>query len=160
MPVIELDMNLGIDELSMMMAQAMRNITGSDYGIYNRGGVRSILKKGLVTRYDVYKVYPWLQEGIYVVSVPGWYIKNVGRSTSYSIYPNDGLDNLIDDQYYSIALTEYHFIGGDGLKFKEYSMNSTYIDMPYAEAFIAIYSKDNATSYQLLLAELNSVRRK
>jgi 2',3'-cyclic-nucleotide 2'-phosphodiesterase (5'-nucleotidase family) len=158
-PVVYLDTNLKRDELCVMMAQAMRNITGSDFGIYNKGGVRNLLKRGLVTRYDVYKVYPWWQEGIYVVNVPGWYIKNIAQNSAYSVYPSDGIDSLIDDQYYSVAITEYHFIGGDGLKFREYSVNSTYIDIPYAEAFISIYSGENATGYQILMAELNKVRR-
>ena len=159
MPVTILDKGLGRTELCMLMAQALRNISGADFGLYNKGGVRSVLGEGLITRYDVYKVYPWWHEGIYVVEVPGWYIKDVAGSNAYAVYPSDEVDSIVDDQYYSIAITAYHFVGGDGLKFREYSVNWSYIDIPYAEAFISMYLDENATGYEALLAELNRVKQ-
>ncbi len=158
MPVTILDEGLGRDELCSLMAEALRNFTESDFGLYNKGGVRDVLGSGLVTRYDVYRVFPWWQEGIYVVYVPGWYIKEVAQRKAYSVYPSNDVDNIIDERYYSIAITAYHFVGGDGLLFRKYLVNYTYMDVPYAEAFITMLSDGNESRYRVLLAELSKVK--
>ncbi len=121
--------------LGTFVAYVMAHAVGADAGLINGGGIRDGLKAGPITNKDIYGVLPF-QNLIMKVSVKGADLESVlrhskdlpkrsgGKLQTYGIqYKTSGNELLITqvgkksfnpDEYYSIAISDFLYSGGDG----------------------------------------------
>ncbi len=71
------------------------------------GGIRSEFKKGKIRYEDVYKAFPFDNE-IYLIAIRGARLKAF-RGGNFAYYWNTPQNELIDNEYYNIATTNFVF---------------------------------------------------
>ncbi len=121
--------------LGALVAYAMAHAVGADAGLINGGGIRDGLKAGSISNRDIYGMLPF-QNLIMKISMKGADLESVlrhskdlpkrsgGKLQTYGIqYKTSGNELLITqvgkksfnpDEYYSIAISDFLYSGGDG----------------------------------------------
>jgi len=119
--------------LNNMVADAIREYSGSQIAIQNVGGIRAPILKGPITYGDVFEILPF-QNTLVTMTLSGAQLKQMlgrrvvgvsGLKVSWDITrtsPNrlvsatlfDGTP-LVDAAHYSVAISDFLAVGGDGL---------------------------------------------
>lgn len=100
-----------VSNLADYMARISREYTGSDIGLQNSGGTRSVINSGPITHADIYEVFPF-DNKVMSVEVLGSRLKTYLNRTSDSISYRDGINgiyDLNDNTYYRVAVNEYTY---------------------------------------------------
>lgn len=122
----------GESPLNNLIADAIRDAAGTQIGFYNVGGIRAILKKGVITRGQVFEILPF-QDTIVKMRLTGAEIRQVlsrrvlavsglrvvwngdlspaGRLVSVSLA---GGQPVQESERYTVAVNEFLAAGGDG----------------------------------------------
>ena len=130
--------SVGESPLNNLITDAMRRRVEADFAFTNFGGIRADMKRGPITRADVFRVLPFGNQ-IVTFHAPGRFIKNIleqklrggGRGLAISggkvivnrslpdgrrvVYMEIGGEPLEPDRLYRVATTDYLMEGNSGL---------------------------------------------
>ena len=146
------EVNSNITQLGVVVAETMRQITGTQIGLTNGGGIRRSLEKGNVTIGDMYEILPFdntlvtlevtgeelvqlIEHGVNTkgfgwgqfAGIKVWYDKETGKVSSIRL--NDGT-KIEKDKYYTVTVNDFMITGGDGYDFsKAKDIKDTHIVM-------------------------------
>ncbi|MEG1481361.1 multifunctional 2',3'-cyclic-nucleotide 2'-phosphodiesterase/3'-nucleotidase/5'-nucleotidase [Clostridium sp.] len=168
------DRDKGITKLGATVAEAMKEITNSDFAIMNGGGVRAPLYKGDITVGDMYRILPFdntivtmdmkgsdivkaLDHGIEPKDM-GWgqhagakvfYDKGAKEGSKVtSVRLKDG-SKIDPNKYYKVATNDFMAAGGDGYDFKN-AKNVKDTNLVLREAMKDKWAKDGITPVENL----------
>lgn len=175
------EVNSNITQLGVVVTETMRQLTGTQIGITNGGGIRRSLEKGNVTIGDMYEILPFdntlvtlevtgedlvklIEHGINTkgfgwgqfAGIKVWYDKETGKVSSIRL--NDGT-KIEKDKYYTVTLNDFMITGGDGYDFsKAKNIKDTCIVMRDAMANLWKEKGVPKVDYNILIAGIDDTK--
>lgn len=121
--LINIDESLSRYDIGLKVVYSMYERYNVDLAVINSGGVRASVSAGEVTYAEVFKILPFENE-VYIVTLSGELLRSYLNDATGIYYWGIYAENIEDDQYYSVAIVDYVYLG---YTFDDYR-NDSYID--------------------------------
>lgn len=147
--IITTDENMTVDKLAYKIAEVMRIKTNAVIGIQNNGGTRGGISNNTgVTAANLFQVFPFDNQIVYT-KIKGSKIKEIIRSDRFVInYDKNVIDELIDNEYYTVATNDYVFYQpNNGFLTEQLETEQVYGDMYETLLDVMKYLKETGYDY-------------